>query len=340
MTDFPDPIHLTLSGANLPGGPVEPAMELAVHELAPSTQGDGTDRPPVVFCHGFPELAYSWRHQLPAVAAAGFRAIAPDQRGYATSSSPADVTAFGLGQLCGDLADMLDALDIEQAVFVGHDWGGFVAWAMPVLFPERCAGVVGVCTPYTPFPSTDFLKMMFGEDPEKMYMLWFQEPGVAEAQLDPRARLVFEKLTVGGTDPTQLAELGMAREGGANFNPFFDLESLPAIGEPILAPDELDVYASTFEQTGFRGGINWYRNIDANGTTYPEVGTRHLDLPALMICAEWDPALPPALAAGMPNTCSDLEMHTIPRAGHWVQQEFPEQLNTLLVDWLTARFGG
>ena len=337
MSELVDPTVVTLSGNNLPGGPVDPPIQLSVYDQA-STRGDGDGRPPVVFCHGFPELAYSWRHQLPALAAAGFRAIAPDQRGYGGSSRPEAIADYGLGQLCGDLADLLDALDIERAVFVGHDWGGFVAWAMPVLFPERCAGVVGLCTPYTPFPTTEFLKMMFGDDPEQMYMLWFQEPGVAEATLDAQPGLVFEKLTVGGTDPAVLAEAGMAREGGASFNPFIDLESLPALGRPLLNADELAVYTSTFERTGFRGGINWYRNIDANGAAYPDVGKQLLELPSLMICAEWDPALPPALAAGMPSTCSDLEMHTIEQAGHWVQQEFPDQVNSLLVDWLARRF--
>ena len=336
MSDFPDPVHLTLSGANQPGGANSTPISLAVHELAPVRSEDG--RPPVVFCHGFPDLAHAWRHQLPAVADAGFRAIAPNQRGYDGSSAPDAITDYGLGQLCGDLADLLDELDIERAVFIGHDWGGFVAWAMPVLFPERCVGAVGVCTPYTAFPSTEFLKMMFGEDPEQMYMLWFQEPGVAEAKMDPQARLLFEKVMKCGVDPARIAELGMAREGGSNFNPFIDLDGLPAIGEPFLSEQDLEVYASTFERTGFRGPINWYRNIDANGIAYPAVGSQHLDLPTLMICAEWDPALPPALAAGMPALCSDLEMHTIDRAGHWVQQEYPEQVNSLLVDWLSRRF--
>jgi pimeloyl-ACP methyl ester carboxylesterase len=334
MAAFPLAVHHTLSGANTPAEPDVGPIRLAVHEA-----GNGAGRPPVVFCHGFPELAFSWRDQLPAVADAGFRAIAPDQRGYGDSSKPEPIEAYGLGQLCGDLADLLDALEVDKAIFVGHDWGGFVAWAMPVLFPERCAGVVGLCTPYTPFPTTDFLRAMFGEDPEKMYMLWFQEPGVAEAELDRNARLVFEKLTVGGTDPTRLASEGVSREKGATFNPFKSLDTLPVLGESLLSPEELDVYASTFERTGFRGGINWYRNIDANNAAYPEVGKAHLDLPALMICAEWDPALPPALAANMPNQCGDLEMHTIARAGHWVQQERPDEVNELLVDWLVRRFG-
>ncbi|MFZ4518034.1 MAG: alpha/beta fold hydrolase [Microthrixaceae bacterium] len=331
MTTFPPAVHHTLSGAHAPDG--DPGgIRLAVHEL-----GDGGDRPAVVFCHGFPELAYSWRHQLPAVADAGFRAIAPDQRGYGGSSAPDAVDAYGLGNLCGDLADLLDALEVDRAVFVGHDWGGFVAWAMPVLFPERCAGVVGVCTPYIPFPSTEFLRAMFPDD-EKMYMLWFQQPGVAEAVLDPQARLLFEKLMIGGIDPAELLAEQLA-SGELDMNPFRDLAGLESRGEPIVGEDELSVYASTFERTGFRGGINWYRNIDANGAAHPDVGTRRLELPTLMICAEWDPALRPEMAAGMPELCSDLEMHTVARAGHWVQQESPEEVDDLLVDWLVRRFG-
>lgn len=335
MTSFPPAVHHTLSGAHAPHGPGTDAeaVRLAVHEL-----GAGGDRPTVVFCHGFPELAYSWRHQLPAVADAGFRAVAPDQRGYGGSTAPAAVDAYGLGNLCGDLADLLDALEVERAVFVGHDWGGFVAWAMPVLFPDRCAGAVGVCTPYTPFPSTSFLRSMFPDD-EKMYMLWFQQPGVAEAVMDRRPRKLFETLMVGGVDPAVLMQRQIGRAEGMDFNPFRNLDDVPPLGEPIASPEEIDVYAGTFERTGFRGGINWYRNIDANAEHHPGVGTQPLSLPCLMICAEWDPALPPALAANMANLCSDLEMHTVAKAGHWVQQEEPEEVNALLVDWLERRFG-
>jgi pimeloyl-ACP methyl ester carboxylesterase len=334
MTDVPLPVLHTLSGAHSPDEPPVGPIRLSVHEA-----GAPSERPPVVLCHGFPDLAYGWRHQLPALAEAGFRAIAPDQRGYGGSSAPEPIGAYSLDHLCGDLADLLDAMEIERAVFVGHDWGGFVAWAMPLLHPDRCAGVVGVCTPYTPFPGTDLLRSMFGEDPEAMYMLWFQEPGVAEAVLDPRARLVFDKLTIAGVDPEVLAEAGTARRAGARFNPFLDLESMPDLGEKLLSAEELDHYATVFERTGFRGGINWYRNIDANGAAHPEVGTTPLTLPTLMLCAEWDPALPPALAANMGSLCSDLELHTISRAGHWVNTECPDQVNELLVDWLTRRFG-
>lgn len=310
-------------------------ISLSVHE-----QGEG---PAVVFSHGFPELAYSWRHQLPAVAGAGFRAIAPDQRGYGASSAPAPIEAYGLGQLTSDLAGLLDELGIDRAIFVGHDWGGFVVWAMGVLHPERVSGIVGICTPYSPFPSTDFLKMVFGDDVEKQYMLWFQKPGVAEGVLDSRARHVFEKLMRGGVDPANFFKQfsgGSAGEGKRpSMNPFISIETIEPDGEMVATPDEIDRYVAEFDRTGFRGGINWYRNIDANGTAFPEVGKVVIDVPTLMICAEWDPALPPALAANMGNVCSDLEMHTIAKAGHWVQQESPDEVNALLVDWLTRRFG-
>jgi pimeloyl-ACP methyl ester carboxylesterase len=322
----------TLSGRHDPDGPTDPPVRLAVHEL-----GDGSGRPPVVFCHGFPSLGYSWRHQLPAVADAGFRAIAPDQRGYGDSSAPRGVEAYGLGRLCGDLADLLDALEIEQAVFVGHDWGGFVAWAMPALHPDRVAGVVGVCTPYTPFPGTAFLRRMFGDD-EKMYMLWFQQPEVPEAVLDPRARLLFDRLMRGGVDPAVLLEQQVGRAEGMDFNPFRRLDELEALGEPVVGPEELDHYAEVFGRTGFGPAINWYRNIDANAVAYPQACTQPLGLPALMITAEWDPALPPALAANMPTLIEDLEMHMVSRAGHWLPEECPEELNALLCDWLVRRF--
>ena len=345
MEAFPPAQMIKLSGQMQPPGTAPAEVSLSVHQLPAAAQArespaGATDGPPpaVVFCHGFPDLGYSWRHQLGPLAQAGFRVIAPDQRGYGGSSAPEQIEAYGLGQLCGDLAELLDALEIERAVFVGHDWGGFVAWGMPVLFPERCAGVIGVCTPYTPFPSLEFLQMMFGDDPEQMYMMWFQEPGVAESVLDSRARLMFEKLSVQGIDPAVLAELGVARESGFNFNPFIDLEGLPTVAPSVLTEEDLEFYASTFERTGFRGPVNWYRNIAANGLNYPAVGTQALELPTLMLCAEWDPALPPELASGMPALCSDLEMHTIPKAGHWVHEEYPDQLNGLMIDWLTRRF--
>lgn len=294
-------------------------IDLIVHET-----GEG---PAVVLCHGFPELAYSWRHQLPAVAAAGFRAIAPDQRGYGGSGAPPNVSDYGLTELTGDMAGLLDALEIDRAIFVGHDWGGFVAWAMPLLYPDRTAGVVGVCTPYMAIPSIDVLRSMVGGQDERWYVVWFQEPGRAEAVMDPKARLIFDRLMRAPLNPFE-----------EDMNPFRRIEELQSDTPLIVTPEELDVYVRTYEKTGFRGGINWYRNIDRNLKEHPEIGVKPLTLPCLMITAECDPATPPHMAAGMPALCSDLEMHNIERAGHWVQQECPDELNRTLVDWMTRRF--
>ena len=308
----------------------QPSVNLTVHET-----GDG---PAVIFCHGFPELAYSWRHQLPAIAGAGFRAIAPDQRGYADSSAPAAVDAYGLTELTGDLVGLLDALKIDRAIFVGHDWGGFVAWAMPVLYPERTAGVIGVCTPYMPFPQTSFMRTLVNGKDERMYILWFQEPGRAEAVMDPKARTIFDRLMRAPIDPA-VATATMMASGELDMNPFRRIEEMQPNTPLIVTAEELEVYVKAFEKTGFRGGINWYRNIDRNGREHPAVGTQKLTLPCLMITADWDIALRPQMAAGMPALCSDLVMHNIPKAGHWVQQEFPNEVNEKIVGWLKHRFG-
>ena len=305
------------------------SINLTVHET-----GEG---PAVVFCHGFPELAYSWRHQLPAVAAAGFHAIAPDQRGYADSSAPLTISDYGLTELTGDLVGLLDAMKIDRAIFVGHDWGGFVAWAMPVLHPERTAGVIGVCTPYMPFPQTSFMRTLVNGKDERMYILWFQEPGRAEAVMDSKARLIFDRLMRAPLEPAEAVKRMMA-SGELDMNPFRRIEDLKPETALIVTPEELDVYVNEYEKTGFRGGINWYRNIDRNAREHPQVGVEKLTLPCLMITAEWDGALPPRMAAGMPALCADLEMHNIERAGHWVQQEFPDAVNETIVGWLTRRF--
>jgi len=323
--------------ADADGRPEEP-VTLSVRDTGPET--GAADRPAVMLSHGFPELAWSWRHQIPALAAAGFRVVAPDQRGYGDSDRPEAVDRYDIGHLTGDLAGLLEALSIERAVVVGHDWGGFVAWAMPILHPERIAGVIGVNTPYlprSPVPPTQALRLA-QPDPEKLYMLWFQEPGVAEAVLDPRARRCFEVLMRHPPPPEELA--AHLAEHGGDMNPFRRLDEAEPLGEPLLSEEELDVYVRAFERTGFAGGIHWYRNLDRNWERWPEVGVAKIDLPCLMVTAEWDFALRPEMADGMPALCGDLETVRIDRCGHWTQQEAPDELNRILVDWLGRRFGG
>jgi pimeloyl-ACP methyl ester carboxylesterase len=324
VSGFPAPVRVPL-----PGRAGDPDFALSLHAC-----GEG---PAVVFSHGFPDLARTWRAQLPAVAAAGFRALAPDMRGYGASSRPDAIEEYGLTELTGDLVALLDARGIERAVFVGHDWGGWVAWAMPVLHPERVAGVVGICTPYMPFPSVAVHADLVDGDIARQYVAWFQEPGIAEEVMDAHVRVIFDRVMRCGVPPEQMLRAAFA-DGKLNMNPFLGTDALPRLGEPLMTPEELETWCAIFERTGFRGGINWYRNIDRNLREHPTVGTAPLSLPCLMLMAEWDPALTPALAASMPERCTDLEMHTLAGAGHWVQQEKAEELTARLVDWLQRRF--
>ena len=329
MSQLPNPRIVEVTSAT---DPKEAALSLSVHE--------GGTGPAVVLCHGFPELAWSWRHQYQPLIDAGFRVIIPNQRGYDGSTSPEGIEAYDLEHLTGDLVGLLDALDIEQAIFVGHDWGGFVAWAMPILHPTRTLGVIGVNTPYSArsaLPPTQILGMMAGEDKGSIYILWFQEPGVAESVLDANPSLVFEKLMRRARSPAEM--MAAMANTQADMNPFRRLETLPATGDELLDAAELETYVQAFTRSGFRGGVSWYRNFDRNWEKHPEIGVQKIEHPALMITAEWDLVLSPAMAADMPSRCDDLETVMIPECGHWTQQEKPEELNRLMIDWLKRRFG-
>lgn len=306
-------------------------IELAVYEAGPK---DGL---PVVLCHGFPELAYSWRYQLPALAAAGFRAIAPDQRGYGRSSQPAEVESYDMPHLTGDLAGLLDALEIEKAVFCGHDWGGIVVWQMPLYHPARVAGVIGVNTPFiarAPIDPIMGLRAVFGDN---MYIVFFQQPGVADALLAKDVAKSFRFF---------MRKNGMTAADYAKLPPEARrLELVQALqtdesgwgGELLMPPAELQVFIDTFAKTGFTGGINWYRNLTRNWTLSAGIEEK-VRVPGLMIMAEDDLVLSPAMAEGMERFVPDLEKVLIKRCGHWTQQEHPEETNRAMVDWLTRRF--
>jgi epoxide hydrolase A/B len=302
--------------------------------MAVTEQGSG---PAVVLCHGFPELAYSWRHQIPALARAGFRAIAPDQRGYGDTDRPEPIESYDIHHLTGDLVGLLDALDIEKAVFAGHDWGGFVVWQMPLLHPERTAGVIGVNTPAMPrppAPPVSLLRMMFGDN---YYVVHFQPPGVADAGMARNTRRVFTQLMRRGV-PFESVLARMAEPGFQMPNMVEMVERDETVGEPLLSDEEVATYVAAFERTGFTGGINWYRNFDRNWETTAHLAGARIEVPSLMVTAEWDPALRPEMAAGMPSFVPDLETHMIRACGHWTQQEKPEELNAIMIDWLVRRF--
>jgi pimeloyl-ACP methyl ester carboxylesterase len=319
---LPEPTFVKTNGINM-----------AVYEA-----GQGV---PVVLCHGFPELAYSWRHQLPALAAAGYRAIAPDQRGYGKSDRPKEVEAYSIVELCNDLVGLLDAQGISKAIFCGHDWGGAVVWMMPLLHPHRVLGVIGVNTPLSPRapgPPIAMLRKFRGDD---NYVVAFQEPGVADKILAADVRKTFRLfMRRGGLfDAETFAKLP-ADAPQRKFQLLKMLESSPDSfgGEVFLAPEELDFFVDTYSKTGFTGGINWYRNIDRNWELTKDVIYK-VDVPSLYIGADNDVVLPPSSANGMEKIISDLEKQTITDCGHWTQQEQPEQFNRVAIEWLNRKFG-
>ena len=317
-------------------GTTQRQLDVGDASLSVYEAGEG---PAVVFCHGFPELAYSWRHQLTAVAAAGFWAIAPDQRGYGGSSRPDAVTDYDMVHLTGDLVGLLDVLDIERAVFVGHDWGGLITWQMPLLHPDRVAGVIGVNTPFLPrppMPPIELFRSLVGED---HYIVWFQQPGVADEVLARDVSNLFASMMRSGVSPEAMAQAGAAMaDAEPGTSSFERLMGGPKMGEALLAPEDQAVYVDAFTETGFTGGINWYRNMDRNWEATPELDGARIDgIPCLMVTAEWDPVLVPALAAGMPDVVGDLEMYELPQCGHWTPAEYPNELNAIVTDWLTRR---
>jgi pimeloyl-ACP methyl ester carboxylesterase len=306
-------------------------IEMAYYEAGPR---EGV---PIVLCHGFPELAFSWRHQIKALAEAGRWVIAPDQRGYGLTSRPDAVIDYDMEHLTGDLAGLLDHLGIEKAIFCGHDWGGFVVWQMPLIHPDRVAGVIGLNTPFMPRAPMDpiaLMKFRFGPD---MYIVWFQTPDEPDAFL---AADVEKTLRFFMRRPGAMAAAAPPAEGEPTFAFKALIEAWDAsdLGGQLLTAEELDAFVSTFRRTGFTGGINWYRNFTRNWERSEGFPERLDNLPCLMITAELDPVLSPAMAEGMPTLIGDLEMHMVPGSGHWTQQEKPEEVNRLILDWLQRRF--
>ncbi len=305
-------------------------IELAYYEAGPR---GGV---PIVLCHGFPELAYSWRHQLKALGEAGHWVIAPDQRGYGLSSRPEAVVEYDMEHLTGDLVGLLNHLGVEKAIFCGHDWGGFVVWQMPLMHPSRVAGVIGLNTPFMPRAPLDPIALMRIRFGPEMYIVWFQTPGEADAVLsadvEKTMRFFMRK-------PTRQITAASPPDGGSTFALRDLLQQWDAsdIGSQFLTPEELAVFVETFKQTGFSGAINWYRNFSRNWERSEALPTRLDHLPCLMITAELDAVLSPAMAEGMPGMIGDLEMHMVAGSGHWTQQERPEEVNRLILDWLHRR---
>lgn len=313
-----------------------PERSIAVNgvELHVVEEGSG---PPVIFAHGFPELAYSWRHQLPAVAAAGYRAVAPDQRGYGRSSRPEAVEDYDIIHLTDDLIHVLDDLNEDRAVFVGHDWGSMVVWQLSLLHPDRVAGVVGMSVPFLPrgpMSPVELMRQLFGE--MFFYILYFQEPGVADADLGADTAKTMRRMLCGArTDGAPgSAVVEMSADDGRGF-----VERLP---EPDRLPDwlsqdELDHYVAEFTRTGFTGGLSWYRNFDRNWQLTPQLDGAQVTVPSLFIGGTLDPVLALSPPGAQDEWLTDHRGTVlVDDAGHWVQQEKPDEVNAALLGFLES----
>jgi pimeloyl-ACP methyl ester carboxylesterase len=290
---------------------------------------------PVVMCHGFPELWYSWRHQIRALAEAGFRAISPDQRGYGETDAPQPIEAYTQRQLVGDIVGMLDALGLAKCVIIGHDWGGAVAWNAALMAPERIERVIGVNTPFLPRMPLKPTELMKAMAPGQFhYVLYFQQSGVAEAELNRDVRRSLRGFYQPANDLLealdQSAPPGVFGPAGGGI-----LDRLPDRPHgKFLTDDDFEVFARTFERTGFRGGLNWYRCLDRSWEESARL--EHLvKQPALMITAEYDPVLRPTLCNGMEAVVPNLQkIVLIKGAGHWTQQEKPAEVNAALLKFI------
>lgn len=303
-------------------------VTLSVHAEGPAAG------PVVILLHGWPELAYSWKRQVAPLAEAGFRVVAPDGRGFGASDAPEDVAAYGIDHLVSDVAAVIDWTGADQAVVVGHNWGGVLAWHTAMLASDRVAGVVGVNTPHMPRgerPTTESMREYGGDD---HYIVRFQEPGLAESVFARSVEDVFRFLFVTPPSPEDLQHLPRSiTHLLKRFETF-----TPTDGHACVMPEaDLQVYADVYARTGFTGGLNWYRNMDANWARMD--GVDHaIRVPCLMVAAECDAILPPSLTRWMPALIPDLEQHVLPGVGHWTQWEAPDALNGLLRNWLERRF--
>lgn len=315
MPNFPAPRAIDIGGTTL-----------SVHEA-----GSG---PAIVLVHGWPEIAFSWKNQIGPLAAAGYRVIAPDLKGFGGSDAPTDKVLYDILHVTGDLARLLDALGLERAIFCGHDWGGAMVWPLAQLHPNRVAGVIGVCTPHRappPAPPLTIIKRRFGE---KHYFIQFQQEGAVEklfaSDVERFFRLMFRR-------PATKAEI--ARIGAR----MLDLPGRFRDGPPpdkaatIICDDDLRVYIDAYRRSGFHGGINLYRNIDRNYEIMRSVDSVIVQ-PSLWIGAELDAFLPLSGADGMEEIVPDLEKAVVDNCGHWMMWERPDALNEIMLGWLARKF--
>jgi pimeloyl-ACP methyl ester carboxylesterase len=299
-------------------------------------QGEG---PLVILCHGFPESWYSWRHQIPALAEAGYHVVAPDQRGYGKTDRPEAVEDYSVLQLAGDIVGLVKALGEEKAILVGHDWGAVVAAQASVLRPDLFPATVLLSVPYSPRKKgtrgpIEAARQMSGD--KMFYQVYFQEPGIAEAELekDVRRSILLMLYYGSGDSPAAQRFTGFFDRGSGMLSSFAPVAKLPT----WLRDDDLDFYAEQYKGSGFRGPLNWYRNIDRNWKIGSFLLDAKLTQPCLFIAGEHD-LIVAGFGKGSYETLEQNAPHLqrkalIPGKGHWIQQESPVEVNRLIIEFI------
>jgi pimeloyl-ACP methyl ester carboxylesterase len=297
--------------------------------------------PLVVLCHGFPESWYSWRHQLAAFAEAGFHAVAPDMRGYGQTDRPEEIDQYTLLHLVGDIVGLLDALGAAQAVIAGHDWGAPVAWHAALMRPDRFRGVIGLSVPFRPRGGVRPTTIMPQSEDAVFYQLYFQTPGVAEAEFEHDIRRFIRATlySISGDMPhREPAAMMVPRPGGLLARWASEFVNPPTLPSWLTEAD-VDFYTGEFTRTGFRGGLNWYRNIDRNWELLAPFAGAQVTIPALYIAGDRDPVVAfPGMDRLIPNLASFVpqlrQTIMLPGCGHWTQQERAAEVNAAIIDFL------
>jgi pimeloyl-ACP methyl ester carboxylesterase len=326
--------------------PTQRTIESNGIRLNIAEQGKG---PLVLMCHGFPESWYSWRHQIDALATAGFHAVAPDMRGYGKSDAPEAVDQYTIFHLVGDMVGVLDALESPTAVIIGHDWGANVAWQAARLRPDRFPAVVGLSVPFRPRSPVRPTSIMPQTADTQFYMLYFQEPGVAETELERDPRATVRNMLYGASGEGAAAIRAAAASGSAAL----DIGMVPRKGGLLQGPGapatlpawlgeaDIDFYAGEFKRSGFRGPLNYYRNIDRNWELMGAFADTRVTVPALYIAGDHDMVLAaPGTAeylAGLKQFVPALRnIQMLPGCGHWTQQERRSEVNTAIIDFVRS----
>lgn len=323
--------------APLPAGVRRRRIDVGTAELDVLEAGDA-GAPVVVLSHGFPESSWSWRHQLGPIAAAGYHVLAPDQRGYGASTRFGRVEDYGIERLTGDLLNLVGTTGHDDAVFIGHDWGALIVWDLAKLHPERCRGVAGLSVPLVlwPAPPTQLMNAVYGD--RFFYILYFQRPHDAEAELEADVRRTMHGVLWGASGAGYPgAPASLPPMAGTGF--LTNMPAPPPLPWPWLTEADLDQYVEDFTASGFFGPISYYRNLDANYAVVNGLGAERLVMPTAFIAGGKDPVLTmdPTGVDRMAQALPDFRGATIiDGAGHWVQQEAPEETNRALLAFLAG----